>query len=341
MAEIILRDYEDEYGNLNVIGNGNLSSSVVVPQIEAAKGSPLTVKIASVGGSVFNGLAIYNALISHGDVTTINEGYAMSIAALIAMAGKTRQTYSSSMFMVHKASAFAFGGMNADDMRREAAALDVADSIMVDVFGQVTGIASNKMESLLSDETFYTGYDSHKLGFFNELINGDTQAIAKTSYDRITANQPYKMVALMDKTLKIKENTDMSTNAELLTEIKAQREENQTFWAGIKSALGFKAEAEVLEPVAEVVVEDKPDLEAENAELKAKVAELENAKLEADSVLIEATNALKEFKAQSAAFKTELEATRSGYQAKGKGEDFVKSVEAKDAEAKFVKPTKK
>ena len=52
----------------------------------------LTARINSYGGSVADGLAIYNALRRHpAAVTTAIDGVAVSIASLIAMAGDTVQ----------------------------------------------------------------------------------------------------------------------------------------------------------------------------------------------------------------------------------------------------------
>lgn len=320
MAEIILRDYEDDYGYLNVIGEGNLSAAVIIPQIEAAYGQELIVNIASIGGSVFNGLAIYNALVKHGNVTTINEGYAMSIAALIAMAGKKRKTYSASMFMIHKAGAFIMGRMNADDMRKEAEALDVADDIMATVFSKSTGLSKEDMLSALSKETFYTGFDAEKLGFFTELADGETQPIVEASYKRITANQPLQMVALLDKTLKIKDN-----NMAVIDELKAQHEENKGFFAEIKALFTGKPAAQATpEPEEETKPEAEqaeneagdPDLVAENAALKA-----ENDTLKAEKA--ETAQALAEAKTMMAETKTLLGEVRSTYKPEAAAADFT------------------
>lgn len=328
MAEILLRDYEDEYGNLNVIGNGNLSAAVVLPKIAEAKGQHLTVRIASVGGSVFNGLAIYNALLEHGDVTTINEGYAMSIAALISMAGKVRQTYSSSMFMIHKASLFAFGGMNADDMRKEADSLDVADRIMAKVLSNATGISETDIMNALSEETFYTGFDAKTMGFFTDLIDGETQSIAQASYQRITANQPHKMVALLDKTLKVKQN-----NMSVIDELKAQHEENKGFFAELKALFTGKPKAEGEEPKEEETVENPKEEEATEEVVDVEALKAENAQLKQEAE--DAKASLAEAKAMMAETKTLLSEVRSNYKPAAEVKEFASKPTAEDKPERF------
>lgn len=62
----------------------------------------ITLRINSPGGSVTDGLAIYNALKRHpAKVTTEIDGIAASIASLIAMAGDTVNMASNALFMIH------------------------------------------------------------------------------------------------------------------------------------------------------------------------------------------------------------------------------------------------
>lgn len=78
-------------------------------------GQPLTVRISSNGGSVADGLAIYSMLRDYpGEVTTVNDSVAASIASVIFMAGNTRRASSYASFMTHKPMASFYG--NTDDL---------------------------------------------------------------------------------------------------------------------------------------------------------------------------------------------------------------------------------
>ena len=83
----------------------------------------ITLSLNSPGGSVFDGLAIYNALRSSGaNVTVKVMGIAASIASVIAMAGKKIVMPENTFMMVHNPWSFAIG--NANDMREMADVLD-------------------------------------------------------------------------------------------------------------------------------------------------------------------------------------------------------------------------
>ncbi len=88
----------------------------------------LEVHINSPGGDAFDGITIYNALASRGNVTTVVDGLAASAASVIAMAGTERVMSPGSMMMIHDALALCIG--NAADMRDTAVLLDkVSDNI--------------------------------------------------------------------------------------------------------------------------------------------------------------------------------------------------------------------
>ena len=79
------------YGDIGQAWDAEESNDAksVVESLQKLSG-PIDVRINSFGGSVADGLAIFNALRRHqGSVTTHIDGVAYSIASLIAMAGET------------------------------------------------------------------------------------------------------------------------------------------------------------------------------------------------------------------------------------------------------------
>ena len=79
------------YGDIGESWYGDsVAAADFVKEIAALDVEELTVRINSYGGSVSDGLAIYNALKRHkASVTVSIDGVAVSIASLIAMAGDT------------------------------------------------------------------------------------------------------------------------------------------------------------------------------------------------------------------------------------------------------------
>ncbi|EIL99139.1 hypothetical protein UUA_09036 [Rhodanobacter thiooxydans LCS2] len=156
----------------------------VVQQLQAldAGVTQINVRINSYGGSVSDGIAIYNALKRHSakKVVTV-DGVAMSSASLIAMSGDEIQMPATSLLMIHAPWGMAQG--NAQDMRIMADVLDTYASAMAGAYANKTGKPNADMLALLSDgvDHYYTGEQAVAEGFADALIDatadqGDTTA---------------------------------------------------------------------------------------------------------------------------------------------------------------------
>ena len=85
--------------------------------------SQINLFINSMGGSVSEGVAIFNQLKRHKDkVTAYIDGFACSIASVIPMAASKVVMSETAMLMIHNPWTFAMG--NAKDLRKTAEDLD-------------------------------------------------------------------------------------------------------------------------------------------------------------------------------------------------------------------------
>ena len=83
----------------------------------------INLRINSPGGSVFDGVAIYNTLKRHPARLEVDvDGIAASIASVIAMAGDEIRMAANSMMMIHDPYGMSMG--NSDEMRKTADLLD-------------------------------------------------------------------------------------------------------------------------------------------------------------------------------------------------------------------------
>ena len=122
-AEIIIYDE---------IGAFGIPAKAFLDELKALGPVPeVTVRINSPGGSVFDGVAIYNALKRHDAVVTVwIDGIAASIASMIAMAGDEVVMPENAMLMLHDPSGLAIG--TAADMRALAdATVDCAQCALI------------------------------------------------------------------------------------------------------------------------------------------------------------------------------------------------------------------
>jgi ATP-dependent Clp endopeptidase proteolytic subunit ClpP len=128
----------------------------------------LTVRINSPGGSVFDGVAIYNALKRHeARVTVWIDGIAASIASMVAMAGDEVVMPENAMLMLHDPSALVIG--TAADMRVTADALDKMKAGMVAAYRDKSGRDDAEIEALMAAETWLSAQEAIELGLADRV----------------------------------------------------------------------------------------------------------------------------------------------------------------------------
>lgn len=128
----------------------SVTAASFVKEIAALDVDALNVRINSYGGSVTDGLAIYNALRRHKATVTVTvDGIAASIASLIAMAGDSVVIAENGMMMLHAPWGGCYG--NAPEMRAFADMLDKWADAMAQSYAAKTGRPLDDMRALLTD----------------------------------------------------------------------------------------------------------------------------------------------------------------------------------------------
>lgn len=129
----------------------------------------LDVFINSPGGSVMDGLAIYNMLRQHpANVTVKVMGVAASAASFIAMAGDKIVMPENSFMMIHNPMSAVFG--NAQEMREIADTLDKIAASLIGIYVARTGKSEADVKALLDAETWMTAAEAKDLGFIDEIL---------------------------------------------------------------------------------------------------------------------------------------------------------------------------
>lgn len=129
----------------------------------------MRVRVNSPGGSVFEGIAIANALRSHpASVTVQVDGIAASIASVIAMAGDRVEMAPNTMMMIHDASGLAMG--NAADMEEMAELLDLISDNIADAYAQRAGGTRAEWRARMQAETWYLPEDAVANGLADEAV---------------------------------------------------------------------------------------------------------------------------------------------------------------------------
>lgn len=138
-------------------------------EIAALDVETLNVRINSPGGTVFDGVAIYNALAAHKARVVVHvEGIAASIASVIAMAGDEIRIGEAATIMIHKPWSFAIG--NADALRKEAEVLDTLEGGIIDIYAARTGEDRKALEGMIAAETWLRGQEAVDAGFADVMV---------------------------------------------------------------------------------------------------------------------------------------------------------------------------
>jgi ATP-dependent Clp endopeptidase proteolytic subunit ClpP len=157
----------------------------------------VTVRINSPGGSVFDGVAIYNALKRHDAAITVwVDGIAASIASMIAMAGDEVVMPENAMLMLHDPSGLVMG--TATDMRGMAEALDRMKAGMVAAYRDKSGRDDTEIEALMQAETWLSAQEAVALGLADR-VEAPVRMAAHFDLSRFR-NAPPQLAALVATT---------------------------------------------------------------------------------------------------------------------------------------------
>lgn len=180
-AEILIYDY---------IGWPFNDPAELIRSLAEMKQKTVTVRINSPGGDVFDGMAIFNALQSHGSkVITRIESLAASAASFIALAGKEVQAYKNAMMMIHEPYVLAVG--NQHDLRETAEILEKINNNMIDIYAANATPGKKEIAQMLKAETWFTAKEAKEKGFVDTILDGKG---AKATFDlSVFANVPEGM----------------------------------------------------------------------------------------------------------------------------------------------------
>lgn len=142
---------------------------------------PITLRINSPGGDVFDGLAIYNALRARqSPVNVVIDGLAASAASFIAMAGTTVAMNEASMMMIHNAWGIVLGDRN--DMLEMAAVMEKIDGQLAAIYAGKSGKDVAAVSTMMDAETWFTSTEARDAGLCDSVVTvakPDEQTMAK------------------------------------------------------------------------------------------------------------------------------------------------------------------
>lgn len=136
--------------------------------------SRITLRINSVGGDLYAGLAIANRIKDlKAEIVTIADALCASAAVAIFQAGNTRRLYSGSQIMIHEPSCMLFGRYDVQGINKVKMQLEAGKKSIIEAYRERTGRTSEDLEKMITGDCWMTGKEAVDEGFADEVIEGE------------------------------------------------------------------------------------------------------------------------------------------------------------------------
>lgn len=150
------------------IGTYGVTAQEFITDIKDLKDTPINLRINSLGGDVFDGMAMYNVIKRREAKTTVYiEGIAASIATIIALGADEVVMAENSLFMIHNAWGGSMG--EAKDMRKTADTLDKITGELTDIYRKKTGLSYDSLVDMMDEETWLNANEAFSYGFIDTI----------------------------------------------------------------------------------------------------------------------------------------------------------------------------
>ncbi|WP_288146615.1 MULTISPECIES: head maturation protease, ClpP-related [Bacteroidales] len=242
---------------------GDVKSGNVVSELKAAEnsGARIDVRINSIGGDVYSGIALYNALKgSRADIHIYIDGVAASMAAVLALCGKPVTMSKYARLMLHSVSGGCYG--NKTELRRCIDEIQALEDSLADMLASKLKTDKAQIKSSYFDDNdhWLTAGEALSLGLVDGIYDADPVPDDST---------PEQIYSIFNNRLD-KPSNDNQMNLEEL-------KKHPRFKDCADDAAVLR-EIDSLEKAAGKV----PGLENENRELKEKVKGFEDKAAEAE-----------------------------------------------------------
>ncbi|PIB55153.1 head maturation protease, ClpP-related [Pseudomonas sp. 2995-1] len=163
--------------------------------------SPVIVAFNSIGGDLFEGLAIHNALSRLGERCTGRIDALAASAASVAVCGAHRVVIAANaMLMIHNP--YTFTGGDAEDFRRVADVLDqTLEAIIAAYKAKAPDIDEAELRRMVNAETWLTANEAVALGLADEVGDGlkVSACLGQGSVLQRFQNAPPELLAQLDE----------------------------------------------------------------------------------------------------------------------------------------------
>ena len=164
---------------------GDVKSGNVVSELKAAEnsGARIDVRINSIGGDVYSGIALYNALKgSRADIHIYIDGVAASMAAVLALCGKPVTMSKYARLMLHSVSGGCYG--NKTELRRCIDEIQALEDSLADMLASKLKTDKAQIKSSYFDDNdhWLTAGEALSLGLVDGIYDADPTTAPRSRY---------------------------------------------------------------------------------------------------------------------------------------------------------------
>lgn len=151
-------------------------AQVAAELMAAAPGARINVRINSIGGEVYSGIAIYNAVLgSRGDVRIYVDGVAASMAGVIALCGRPVEMSRYARLMLHSVSGGCYG--NRQELQRCLEEIGALEDSLADIIGRRLNLPADAVKAKYFDgrDHWMTAQEALAGGFVDGIYDSEVR----------------------------------------------------------------------------------------------------------------------------------------------------------------------
>ncbi len=223
----------------------------------------ITLQLNSPGGSVQDGIAIFNALKRHPAKIIVEiDGWALSIASLIAMAGDRVFMAENALMMLHNPWSGVTG--NSEELRKGADLLDKVRDTMLSAYCGKSGMDKDRVAGLMNEETWFTAEEALAAGLIDEIYLSLAMA---ASFDPTRFTIPERLKGYLAMPAHI-EKPEQSTAEIHAAAVRAEADRRNEIRAAFAPAIAKFSESAPGLAAVQAACEADPDCSVAQAKLK-------------------------------------------------------------------------
>ena len=160
-----------EIGEYGEVRAGDIARELMEAENEYDK---IDVRINSIGGDVYTGIAIFNALRnSKADIRIYVDGVAASMASVIALCGKPVQMSRYARLMIHGVSGGFYGNKN--DLQECLDEIESLEGMLCQIYAEKTGKTTEEIKAAYFDgrEHWLRAEEALRLGFIDGIYDAE------------------------------------------------------------------------------------------------------------------------------------------------------------------------